>query len=246
MFKPYSDAPDMLGVTTTSQEVLEKLTVRALKAGMQVATHAIGDCSNRITLDASEEALKQVPEAKDHRLRIEHAQVVSLEDIPRFKRLGIICSMQPPHATSDMPWAEERVGTERIKGAYAWRSFLDAGVRVPLNSDFPGETLNPFYGMYAAETRQTPDGKPEGGWYPEQCLTRKEVLYAYTVESAYSGFEEHIKGQIAPGLLADFIVISDNILTISSKDLLSLKVERTYIGGELVYSIEIENELLHK
>ena len=238
MFEPYSDAPDMLGVTTTSQEILEKLTVRALKAGMQVATHAIGDRSNRITLDASEEALKQVPEAKDHRLRIEHAQVVSLEDIPRFTELGIIASMQPPHATSDMPWAEDRVGPERIKGAYAWRSFLDAGVRVPLNSDFPGEILNPFHGMYAAETRQTPEGKPEGGWYPEQCLTRNEVLFAYTVESAYCGFEEHIKGKIVPGMLADFIVLSDDILTIPSRELLSLKVEQTYVGGKLVYTLE--------
>jgi predicted amidohydrolase YtcJ len=236
MLEPYSDAPEVLGVTTTSQEEIERLTTRSLQAGMQVVTHAIGDRSNRITLDAYEAAMRSVPGTKDHRLRIEHAQVVALEDIPRFKELDIVTSMQPPHATSDMPWAEDRVGPERIKGAYAWRSFFDAGVRVPFNSDFPGETLNPFYGMYAAETRQTPDGKPEGGWYPEQCLTRDEVLYAYTVESAYAGFEEHIKGQIAPGMLADFIVISDNVLTIPSKALLSLEVEKTYIGGKLVYS----------
>ncbi len=240
MLEPYSDAPDMLGVSTTSQEEIERLTIRSLQAGIQVATHAIGDRSNRMTLDAYEASIRAVPGAKDHRLRIEHAQVVALKDIPRFKELDIVASMQPPHATSDMPWAEDRVGPERIKGAYAWRSFLDAGVRVPLNSDFPGETLNPFYGMYAAETRQTPEGKPEGGWYLEQCLTREEVLYAYTVESAYSGFEEHIKGQIAPGMLADFIVISDDILTIPSKALLSLKVEQTYIGGQLVYSRNAE------
>jgi predicted amidohydrolase YtcJ len=236
MLEPYSDAPEVLGVTTTSQEEIERLTTRSLQAGMQVVTHAIGDRSNRITLDAYEAAMRSVPGAKDHRLRIEHAQVVAIEDIPRFKELDIVTSMQPPHATSDMPWAEDRVGPDRIKGAYAWRSFFDAGVRVPLNSDFPGETLNPFYGMYAAETRQTPDGKPEGGWYPEQCLSREEVLYAYTVESAYAGFEEHTKGQIAPGMLADFIVISDNVLTIPSKALLSLEVEKTYIGGKLVYS----------
>ncbi len=240
MLEPYSDAPDVLGVTTTSQEEIERLTTRSLQAGMQVAIHAIGDRSNRITLDAYEAAIRAVPDAKDHRLRIEHAQVVALEDIPRFKELNIIASMQPPHATSDMTWAEDRVGPERIKGAYAWRSFLDAGVRIPLNSDFPGETLNPFYGMYAAETRQTPEGKPEGGWYPEQCLTREEVLYAYTKESAYSGFEEQIKGQIAPGMLADFVVLSDNILTIPSKALLSLKVEQTYVGGQLVYSRNVE------
>jgi predicted amidohydrolase YtcJ len=237
MLEPYSDAPDVLGVSTTSQETLERLTIRSLQAGLQVATHAIGDRSNRITLDAYEAALKTVPDVDDHRLRIEHAQVVAIEDIHRFKELDIVTSMQPPHATSDMPWAEDRVGPERIKGAYAWRSFLDAGVRVPLNSDFPGETLNPFYGMYAAETRQTPGGNPAGGWYPEQCLTREEVLHAYTVESAYSGFEEHMKGQIKPGMLADFIVISHDIMTIPSKTLLSVKVEKTYVGGELVYSM---------
>jgi predicted amidohydrolase YtcJ len=235
MFEPYSDAPGVVGVSTTSQAEIERLTRSALAAGLQVATHAIGDRSNRITLDAYESSIRAVPGSADHRLRIEHAQVVALEDIPRFKDLDIVVSMQPPHATSDMPWAEDRVGPERIRGAYAWRSFLDAGVRVPLNSDFPGETLNPFHGMYAAETRMTPEGKPAGGWYPGQCLTRDEVLYAYTVESAFSGFEEHLKGQIAPGMLADFIVISDNILTIPSEALLSLTVERTYVGGQLVF-----------
>ena len=144
--------------------------------------------------------------------------------------------MQPAHCTSDMAWAEARLGPERIKGAYAWRSLLNTGVHLTLNSDFPGETLNPFYGMYAAETRQTLDGKPEGGWYPLQCLTRKEVLKAYTVDSAYSGFEEGIKGKLLPGMLADFIVLSEDIITISSQKLLSLQVEKTYLGGELVYS----------
>jgi hypothetical protein len=235
LFEPYSDAPETRGQMTTSQDEIFKLTTRALKAGMQVAVHAIGDRANRITLDTYETALKELPQATDHRLRIEHAQVVALQDIPRFSRLGVIASMQPPHCTSDMPWAENRVGPERIRGAYAWRSFLNAGVRVPLNSDFPGETPNPFWGMYAAETRQSPDGKPEGGWHPEQCLTRKEVLRAYTVESAYAGFEEKIKGQIAPGMLADFIVISDNILTVPSRALLSLKVEQAYVGGNLAY-----------
>jgi len=235
MLEPYSDAPDVDGVSTTSREELEDLAVRSLRAGMQVATHAIGDRSNRITLDAYEAALRAVPEATDHRFRIEHAQVMALEDIPRFAELGVISSMQPVHATSDMPWAEDRVGPERIRGAYAWRSFLDAGVRVPLNSDFPAETLNPFYGMYAAETRQTPDGHPEGGWYPEQCLTRAEVLHGYLTEGAYAAFEEDLKGKIAPGMLADFIVISDDIRSIPSEDLLGIKVEQTYVGGKLVY-----------
>lgn len=236
MQEPYSDDPDVRGVTTTTQSEITRLTTRSLQSGMQVAVHAIGDLSNRITLDAYEAALKAVPGVLDHRLRIEHAQVVAPEDVPRFKQLDIVTSMQPPHATSDMPWAEDRVGSERIKGAYAWRWFLDAGVHVPLNSDFPAETLNPFHGMYAAETRQTPEGKPEGGWYPEQCMTRAETLRGYTVESAYAGFEEHIKGRIAPGMLADFIVISDDILRIPPEALLSLTVAETYVGGRLVYS----------
>jgi len=206
-----------------------------LQAGFQVAVHAIGDRANRLTLEAYESSLRQIPEATDSRLRIEHAQVISPEDIPRFAKLGIISSMQPPHCTSDMPWAETRVGPDRIRGAYAWRSFLDSGVHLTLNSDFPGETLNPFYGMYAAMTRQNPEGEPEGGWYPDQCLSRKEVLRAYTVEAAFSGFEEDIKGKILPGMLADFIVLSDDILSIPVREFLSLRVEQTYLGGNLVF-----------
>jgi predicted amidohydrolase YtcJ len=237
LFEPYSDAPDARGQMTTSKADIEEITERALRSGFQVAVHAIGDRANRLTLDAYEAALSQVPEARDPRLRIEHAQVVSQEDIPRFSKLGIIASMQPPHCTSDMPWAETRVGPERIKGAYAWRSFLNAGVRVPLNSDFPGETPNPFWGMYAAETRKSPEGEPEGGWYPGQCLTRREVLQAYTIESAFAGFTENDLGRIAPGMLADFIVISDNILALPPASLLTLKVEQTYVGGQRVFSI---------
>ena len=236
LFEPYSDAPETRGQLTTSQEEINRLTARALKAGFQVAVHAIGDRANRITLDAFEAALKEARPREDPRLRIEHAQVVSLQDIARFAGLNIVTSMQPPHCTSDMPWAEIRVGPERIKGAYAWREFLNARVRVPLNSDFPGETPNPFWGMYAAETRQSPDGKPEGGWYADQCLTRAEVLRAYTIDSAFSGFEEGFKGRIAPGMLADFIVLSDNVVKVPPRALLALNVERTYIGGNLVYS----------
>ncbi|UCH96242.1 MAG: amidohydrolase family protein, partial [Candidatus Aminicenantes bacterium] len=236
LMKPYSDAPGMKGVIVTPEETLYQITVQSLKTGFQVAAHAIGDLANRITLNAYRRALKEVSKAKDHRLRLEHAQVVALDDIDKFAPLEIVLSMQPPHCTSDMPWAETRVGPHRIKGAYAWRSFLNTGVHLTLNSDFPGETLNPFYGMYAAETRQTPDGKPKGGWYPDQCLTRQEVLKAYTLAAAYSGFEENIKGKIKPGMLADFIILSDNILTVPSPGLLSLQVEKTYVGGNLVYS----------
>ena len=242
LLEPYSDAPEERGVIVTPKEELQDLTDLALRKGLQVAVHAIGDRANRLTLEAFGQALRETSGIKDHRLRVEHAQVVALEDIPRFASLNLVLSMQPPHCTSDMPWAETRVGAERIKGAYAWRSFLDTGVHLTLNSDFPGETLNPFYGMYAALTRQNPERKPEGGWYPDQCLERDEVLKAYTVEAAYSGFEEDIKGQILAGLLADFIILSDDILSIPARKLLSLKVEQTYVGGQLVFQSESPEE----
>ena len=237
MLEPYSDAPDEKGLVVTPEEDVYRLSKRALQSGLQVAIHAIGDFANRITLNAFQRALEENPDVKDHRFRLEHAQVVALEDIPKFAPLGVVLSMQPPHATSDMPWAETRVGPVRIKGAYAWRSFWDSGVHMTLNSDFPGETLDPFVGMYIAMTRQTPEGIPEGGWYPEQCLQRDEVLKAYTIEAAYSGFEEDNKGKIIPGMLADFIVISGDILRIPVKEFLNIKVEKTYLGGELIYEI---------
>jgi len=234
MIEPYNDAPDEKGVVVTPEDEVCRLSKRALESGLQVAIHAIGDRANRITLNAFRRAIEEYPDVKDHRFRLEHAQVVALEDIPKFAPLGVVLSMQPPHATSDMPWAEKRVGSERIKGAYAWRSFWDSGVHMTLNSDFPGETLDPFVGMYTAMTRQTPEGEPEGGWYPEQCLKRDEVLKAYTIEAAYSGFEENIKGKIVPGILADFIVLSGDILNIPVKEFLNIKVAQTYLGGELV------------
>jgi len=235
MMAPYIDAPRETGVMTTSEETLYEATVRSLKAGLQVAVHAIGDRANRLTLSAFRRALRAVPDAGDHRLRVEHAQVMVPEDIPAFAELDLVVSMSPPHATSDMPWVETRIGPQRAKGAYAWRSFLDSGVHLTFNSDYPGEELNPFFGMYCAETRQTADGLPAGGWYPEQCLTREESLKAYTVEAAYAGFEESIKGQIAPGMLADFIVISDDVRKVTTQKLLSIKVLQTYAGGRLVY-----------
>ena len=237
MIEPYSDDPEAMGVIVTPEDSLYAITARCLRSGLQVAAHAIGDRANRITLNAYRRALEAEPDARDSRLRVEHAQVTATDDIPKFAPLGVVLSMQPPHATSDMGWAETRVGPERIRGAYAWRSFLDTGVRLTLNSDFPGETLNPFWGMYAAETRRSPSGGPEGGWYPEQSLTREETLRAYTIEAAYSGFEEKIKGKIMPGMLADFIVLSEDIRTIPSRALLTLRVEQTYVGGRRIYEL---------
>jgi predicted amidohydrolase YtcJ len=241
LLKPYTDAPQTKGLMTTPEPEVYKLTRRALQSGFQVCAHAIGDAANRSVLDAYEQALSEVPEAHGPRLRIEHAQVLAPQDIPRFAKLGVIVSMQPTHCTSDMPWAENRLGPQRIKGAYAWRSVKDTGAHLPLSSDFPGETLNPFYGIYAAVTRQDPQGNPAGGWYPNQRLTLDEALRGYTVEAAYAEFEEKAKGSIEPGKLADLTVISQDITKIPYRDILSIKVQKTFVGGELVYDAEADH-----
>ena len=238
LFEPYSDAVQTNGVMTTPEAEIYNLTYRALRAGFQVCTHAIGDAANRSTLNAYEQAEKAVPDAHDPRLRVEHAQVLAPEDIPRFAKLGVIASMQPTHATSDMPWAEERLGPERVKYAYAWRSVKDSDAHLPLSSDFPGETLNPFYGIYAAITRQDPRGHPPAGWHPEQRLTLEEALRGYTVEAAYAEFEEKNKGSIERGKLADLTVISKDITKIPPAEILSIRVLKTFVGGKVVYDAE--------
>jgi predicted amidohydrolase YtcJ len=245
LFEPYADAPNTRGIITTQEAVLYDLTRRCLARGFQVATHAIGDAANHQVLNAYEKALKQaagatsgssVAGANDARLRIEHAQVLATADIPRFAQLGVIASMQPTHCTSDMPWAEKRIGPERIKGAYAWRSVLKTGAHLPISSDFPGETLNPFYGIYAAVTRQDPQGNPEGGWTPEQRMTPEEALKGYTIEAAYAEFEETQKGSIEIGKLADLIVVSTDPAKAGPKELLRTLVLKTFIDGKVVYS----------
>jgi predicted amidohydrolase YtcJ len=241
LLQPYSDAPQTTGVITTPEAQVQELTERSLLKGFQVCTHAIGDAANRMVLNTYESALKKVPQAHDPRLRIEHAQVVAPDDIPRFARLGVIPSMQPAHCTSDMAWAEKRLGPERVKGAYAWRSLLDTGVHLPLSSDFPGETLNPFYGIYAAITRQDPGASPPGGWYPAQRLALEEALRGYTVEAAYAEFEETAKGSIEKGKLADFIVVSNDIRKIAARKILSTRVLQTFIGGKIVYDASVES-----
>jgi predicted amidohydrolase YtcJ len=235
LLEPYSDAPQTKGVMSTSESEIHDLTRRALQAGFQVCTHAIGDAANRSTLNAYERAEKEVPGAHEPRLRVEHAQVLAPQDIPRFAKLGVIASMQPTHATSDMPWAEKRLGPERVKYAYAWRSVKDSGARLPLSSDFPGETLNPFYGIYAAITRQDPQGNPPGGWHPEQRLTLEEALRGYTIEAAYAEFEESDKGSIEKGKLADLTVISKDLTKIPPPEILSIQVLKTFVGGKVVY-----------
>jgi predicted amidohydrolase YtcJ len=245
LLQPYSDAPQTKGMITTPEPQVYQLTRTSLERGFQVCTHAIGDAANRMVLDAYANALKSVAQANGPRLRIEHAQVLAPEDIPRFAKLGVIASMQPTHCTSDMKWAETRLGPQRVKGAYAWRSLLDTGAHLPLSSDFPGETLNPFYGIYAAITRQDPAGNPPGGWYPEQRLTLDEALRGYTVEAAYAEFEENEKGSIEKGKLADLTVISQDITTLVPKEILSIRVLKTFIGGKLVYDSDGTTNTVH-
>jgi predicted amidohydrolase YtcJ len=238
MLQPYSDRPDgFLGNVRLTEERFYALVKRARQAGLQVSTHAIGDAAIRLALDVYERVLKEMPEA-DHRYRVEHAQVVALEDIPRFAKLGVLPSMQTVHATSDKNMAEKRVGPERIKGAYAWRKFLSTGAIIPNGTDAPVELINPFHGLFAAVTRQSRDGQPPGGWYPEEKMTREEALKSYTIWAAYAAFEENLKGSIEVGKLADFIVIDRDYMTCGESEIKDIRVLQTVIGGKLVYPVE--------
>jgi len=237
LLEPYSDDPDNRGLLQMSPEQLTEGATEAMNCGMQVNTHAIGDRGNRIVLDSYEKAIEATGGGPG-RHRVEHAQVVALEDIPRFAKLHLIASMQPTHATSDMPWAEDRIGKERIKGAYAWRRFLDAGVRLALGSDFPVESPDPLAGIYAAITRQDAKGNPPGGWYPDQRLTRQEALRGFTLDAAYAAFMEDEVGSLEAGKRADFVILSDDIMEVPPKQLLQTRVLATYLDGKAVYRAE--------
>ena len=235
LFEPYSDDPTNTGLITFDPDKAFEIMKKALEKGFQVCVHAIGDRANRLVLDLFEKAFKSVPQVKDHRFRIEHAQVLTKEDIPKFAELKVIPSMQPTHATSDMYWAEDRLGPERVKWAYAWKSLLNTGIRIAGGSDAPVESANPLWGIYAACTRQDHKGWPEGGWHPEQKVSRYEALKMFTIDAAYAGFEEKIKGSIEEGKLADIIVLSRDILNIPAKEILDTQVEMTIVGGKIVY-----------
>jgi len=238
LLAPYSDDPNNTGLLVSAPEHIRRRTERALRAGFQVNTHAIGDRGNRVVLDAYERALAAVPRA-DPRLRVEHAQVVSPEDIPRFAALGVIPSMQASHQTSDMGWAERRVGAERIKGAYAWRSLLRTGVVIPNGSDFPVEQVNPLIGFHSAVTRQDPQNQPPGGWYPEQRMTRDEALRAMTIWPAYAAFMEKDAGSLSPGKYADFVVLDQDIMEVPAERIMATRVLATYLGGKAVYEAKV-------
>jgi predicted amidohydrolase YtcJ len=234
LLAPYADEPANSGLLVSTPDHIRGTAAAALRSGFQVNIHAIGDRGNRIALDAVEWALGQVPRA-NHRFRIEHAQVISPEDIPRFAKLGVIPSMQPTHQTSDMGWAEARVGPQRIRGAYAWRSLLNTGVVIPSGTDFPVEEVNPLLTFHAAVTRQDPSNLPPGGWYPDQKMTRDEALRSMTIWPAYAGFQESVLGSLAPGKYADFVVFDRDIMRIPDTEILGTRVVSTWIGGKAVY-----------
>ncbi|NPV70171.1 MAG: amidohydrolase [Firmicutes bacterium] len=240
MLDGYSDRPDWSGVVNYSEEQVSEMITSCLESGWQLALHCIGDRANRLFLDQYEEAawargLAGRPTGDSPRFRCEHAQVVAPGDIPRFASLGIIPSMQPVHASSDMNMAESRVGAERVHGAYAWRSFLATGARIPAGSDAPVESPNPFWGIYAAVTRQDFNGNPPGGWYPEQRMSRQEALRAFTIDAAYAAFEEDLKGSFEPGKLADAVIIDRDIMTCPALEIRDTRVLGTISGGRMVY-----------
>jgi len=234
LLAPYADEPSNSGLLVSQPAHIAMMAELGLARGFQVNVHAIGDRGNRIALDAFESALRANPKA-DHRFRVEHAQVISPEDIPRFARLGVIPSMQATHQTSDMRWAEARVGPQRIRGAYAWRSLLNTGVIIANGTDFPVEEVNPLLTFHAAVTRQDPAGAPPGGWFPEQKMTRQEALQSMTIWAAHAGFQESVMGSITPGKYADFVVLDRDIMRVSDSDILGARVLSTWIGGKPVY-----------
>lgn len=236
LIEPYSDDPANNGLLITGGDHIGSVCERALESGFQVGTHAIGDRGALVTLDAIEGCFG-VPRPKA-RFRLEHAQVMRLADIERMGRLGIIASAQPTHATSDMPWAEDRVGPRRIRGAYAWRKALDAGGRLALGSDFPVESADPRLGLYSAVTRQDRSGRPEGGWYPEELLSGEEALRGFTLDAAYSLFLDDEIGSLELGKRADLVVFADDVVAAEPARIPQIEVDYTLVDGRIAFSRE--------
>ncbi len=235
MFEPFSDSPEEKGFMRVTRDALHSTITKAFSKRFQVNTHAIGDRANRATLDAIDAGLAEIP-IPDHRSRVEHAQIIAVEDIPRFAELGVIASIQPTHCTSDMKMAEARLGPGRIAGAYAWRKLIAAGARIASGSDFPVEDPNPLWGIYAAVTRQDHHGEPAGGWYSEERMTMDEAIRSFTTGAAYAAFEERDKGTLAPGMSADLTIVDRDVLASPRSELLSARVVATIVAGGVAYS----------
>lgn len=233
----YSDEPGKQGLLVTAPERLDAVAREARANGWQLWIHAIGDRGNRVSLDAFRKARKTPARGPGgSRPRIEHAQVVAIADLPRFGREGVIASMQPVHATSDMPWAETRVGPQRVSGAYAWRSLKAAGARLAGGSDFPVESENPLHGFYAAITRRDLRGHPAGGWRPAERLTREEALALFTSDAAWAAFEEGVRGKIAPGYAADLTVFAKDPMTAPEEEIPAIRVVLTVVDGRVAWA----------
>ncbi|HKD85056.1 MAG TPA: amidohydrolase family protein [Terriglobales bacterium] len=236
LFAPYSDDPGNSGIPQYDQPTLNRMTAERSAAGFQLGFHAIGDRAAQMALDAFAEAkrdARQNNRTRDFRFRIEHAQVIAPNQIAQFKRLGVIASVQPCHLLTDMNWVVERIGPERAKTSYPWKSFLDAGVPLAFGTDFPVEPMNPFRGIYAAVTRKNEAGTKE--FYPEQKLCIEQALAAYTTGAAYAQFAERDKGTLAPGMLADFVVLDRDLTKVAPAEILKTQVVRTVVGGKTVY-----------
>ena len=239
LLAPYSDKPDTSGYLTQKESELEPMFEQALRRGIQVETHAIGDRTNRILLDLYERAFRKVPpeqrKIRDARWRVEHAQILNPQDLPRFGKLGVIASMQPSHAISDLFFAPARLGMDRLSGTYAWNSLLKTGAVICGGSDAPIERGEPMIEFYAAVARKSIKGESSEGWHPEQAVSREEALKMFTINAAYAAFEEKDKGSIETGKLADFTVLTNDIMKIPEPEILNTRCVMTVIGGEVVY-----------
>lgn len=236
LLEPYSDRPDFSGMATLSMDTVLKISREGLKYGFQICSHAIGDRANKEILDRYEIAFTENPANKDHRYRIEHAQHLHPNDIARFGKMGVIAAMQAIHLSSDRPWAIERLGEKRIKeGAYMWQSLLKSGAVIVNGTDVPVEPINPIASFFASVTRQTLKGEPEGGFEPEEKMTRQQALRSYTLDAAYGAFEERIKGSIKAGKLADFVVFNKDIMLVPDAEIISTEVSMTILGGKVLY-----------
>ncbi|MEN2281883.1 amidohydrolase [Algoriphagus sp. SE2] len=236
LLEEYTDRPGHFGHETLPMEVVGQVSEKAIPAGFQVNSHAIGDRANREVLDEYEAAFEKYPDAKDLRFRIEHAQHIDPEDIPRFGEMGVIAAMQAIHLSSDRPWAIDRLGEKRIvDGAYVWQKLMQSGAVVANGTDAPVEPVDPIPSFFASVSRQTLEGTPDGGYEASQKMTREEALKSYTLDGAYAEFEEDFKGSIEVGKAADFTVFDKNIMEIPESEILNSKVMMTIVGGKIVY-----------